>query len=488
MFHHEYPHGNSPRLQGPGAGQDGLFNHGALNDARTCGRAIEVCKQYGTTEILKGVSMSPRPGEVISLIGPSGSGKSTIIRCINHRETIDSGLLRVNGDFVGYSRARHELIKLPDREIARRRAQIGMVFQRFNLFAHKTALQNVMEVPMLVQRRPRREVRDRAGELLERVGLTRQAASYPHEMSGGQQQRVAIARALAMHPSVLLFDEPTSALDPDLVEEVLAVVRDLAARGQTMIIVTHEMGLAREVSDRVAFMDHGIIAEIGIAADILAGPTDNPGGIAGVISDTRTMVRIAEQVGFDTAWLAERHFTNYSISPSPLMLASHFAACTQRIRLGAAVVVPPLYQPMRVAQEIALVDQLSGGRLMSGVGSGYQPYEFNRLRADVGLKTETFLEYWEIVEQALLEGRVEFHGHFADIPPSVVGPAYCERAPARALPPFDGSKGRAPPVPARRDPVHHRRLARIAGIGAAGGKGRQKLGLRPGSARLSRTA
>ncbi|MGI4794101.1 MAG: amino acid ABC transporter ATP-binding protein [Janthinobacterium lividum] len=233
--------------------------------------AIGVCKRYGQVDILKRVSLSVRAGEVVSLIGPSGSGKSTFLRCINHLETIDSGLLRVNGDFIGYRRRGDTLQELPDREIARRRAQVGMVFQRFNLFAHMTVLQNVAASPVLVHKRSRRDAEAAARHLLARIGLADHASFYPHALSGGQQQRVAIARALAMEPSVLLFDEPTSALDPDLVGEVLAVVRDLAAQGQTMIIVTHEMGFAREVSDRIAFMDRGVIAEIGAPAEILAG-------------------------------------------------------------------------------------------------------------------------------------------------------------------------------------------------------------------------
>jgi len=233
--------------------------------------AIDVCKRYGAVDILKRISISVGAGEVVSLIGPSGSGKSTFLRCINHLETIDSGLLRVNGDFIGYRRTGNMLRELPDHETASRRAQIGMVFQRFNLFAHMTALQNVAEAPVQVLKRPKKQAEAAARDLLDRVGLAGHASFYPHEMSGGQQQRVAIARALAMEPSVLLFDEPTSALDPDLVGEVLAVVRDLAAQGQTMIIVTHEMGFAREVSDRIAFMDQGAIAEIGAPSDIISG-------------------------------------------------------------------------------------------------------------------------------------------------------------------------------------------------------------------------
>ncbi len=225
--------------------------------------ARNVRKSFGDVEVLRGVDLVVEAGEVVCLIGPSGSGKSTFLRCINHLERIDGGSLRVDGHFVGYRREGNRLYELTERETAARRAGIGMVFQRFNLFAHMTALQNVIEAPILVRRLPRREAIERGKALLAQVGLSHRLDAYPAELSGGQQQRVAIARALAMQPGLMLFDEPTSALDPELVGEVLDVMRRLARDGMTMIVVTHEMGFAREVGHEVVFMDEGRIIEKG---------------------------------------------------------------------------------------------------------------------------------------------------------------------------------------------------------------------------------
>lgn len=218
-------------------------------------------KSFGTLEVLKGIDLTVERGEVVCLIGPSGSGKSTFLRCINHLEKVNAGTLLVNGDLVGYERRGDKLYELHENQVALRRARIGMVFQRFNLFSHMTALQNVAEAPVTVLRRNMKEVRKEAQELLERVGLSDKLNFYPHQLSGGQQQRVAIARALAMKPQLMLFDEPTSALDPELVGEVLDVMRKLAADGMTMIVVTHEMRFAQDVADKVAFMDGGKIVE-----------------------------------------------------------------------------------------------------------------------------------------------------------------------------------------------------------------------------------
>ena len=236
-------------------------------------RAEEVHKRFGRLEVLKGISLEVQPGEVMCLLGPSGSGKSTFLRCINHLEKINSGRLYVDGELVGYRQQGDKLHELRDSEVARKRAEIGMVFQRFNLFPHMTALQNVAEAPVHVRREPRADARERAHALLARVDLAHKANAYPSELSGGQQQRVAIARALAMQPKLMLFDEPTSALDPELVGEVLAVMRSLADDGMTMIVVTHEMAFAREAADRVAFMDDGAIVESGTPRDVLAHPT-----------------------------------------------------------------------------------------------------------------------------------------------------------------------------------------------------------------------
>jgi polar amino acid transport system ATP-binding protein len=234
--------------------------------------AEAVHKSYGRLEVLRGVSLQVLPREVLCLIGPSGSGKSTFLRCINHLEKIDAGRLWVDGELVGYRQQGSRLYELRDREVCRKRSEIGMVFQRFNLFPHTTALENVVEAPVLVKGEARSAVRERARALLDRVGLSDKADAYPNQLSGGQQQRVAIARALAMQPKLMLFDEPTSALDPELVGEVLDAMRRLAEDGMTMVVVTHEMGFAREVGDTMAFMDGGVIVEAGKPREVLADP------------------------------------------------------------------------------------------------------------------------------------------------------------------------------------------------------------------------
>ncbi|MER6504028.1 amino acid ABC transporter ATP-binding protein [Streptomyces sp. NPDC001455] len=229
-------------------------------------RARKVRKRFGDTEVLKGIDLDVRSGEVLCVIGPSGSGKSTLLRCFNHLEGIDAGRVWMNGELIGYEQhgaSGRVLREMRPRDVRRQRERIGMVFQRFHLFPHRTAVQNVMEGPVAVKGRSRAEAAKRALELLAEVGLADRADHYPAQLSGGQQQRVAIARALAMEPDLMLFDEPTSALDPELVGEVLGVMRDLARRGMTMIVVTHEMGFAREVADRVVFMDQGAVVESG---------------------------------------------------------------------------------------------------------------------------------------------------------------------------------------------------------------------------------
>jgi polar amino acid transport system ATP-binding protein len=237
-------------------------------------RAVNLGKSFGHVEVLKAISLTVMPSEVVCLIGPSGSGKTTFLRCINQLETFDKGGLWLNGELLGYRRQGDALHPLPDREIARQRRQTGMVFQRFNLFPHMTVMQNVTEGPVMVLKRPVEEARALARPLLERVGLAHKADAYPAELSGGQQQRVAIARALAMQPKLMLFDEPTSALDPELVGEVLSVMRDLASSGMTMIVVTHEMGFARDVSDRVVFMDGGHVVESGPSKELMGAPKE----------------------------------------------------------------------------------------------------------------------------------------------------------------------------------------------------------------------
>ena len=233
-----------------------------------------VHKHFGRLEVLKGISLEVKPGEVLCLLGPSGSGKSTFLRCINHLENIDAGRLYVDGELVGYRESGDKIYELRDAEVARKRAEIGMVFQRFNLFPHKTALENVIEAPVHVLGTPKEQAIGLGKALLERVGLADKFDTYPGKLSGGQQQRVAIARALAMQPQVILFDEPTSALDPELIGEVLEVMRDLAREGMTMLVVTHEMGFARDVADRVIFMDDGVFVEQGPPSQCLANPKD----------------------------------------------------------------------------------------------------------------------------------------------------------------------------------------------------------------------
>jgi polar amino acid transport system ATP-binding protein len=221
---------------------------------------------------LKGITLEVQPGEVVCLLGPSGSGKSTFLRCINHLEKINAGRLYVDGELVGYRQQGDRLHELHDKEIARKRTEIGMVFQNFNLFPHMTALENITEAPTRVKGEPKSDVHARARDLLAKVGLSEKASSYPRQLSGGQQQRVAIARALAMRPKLMLFDEPTSALDPELVGDVLAVMRDLAQSGMTMLVVTHEIGFAREVADKVVFMDGGVVVESGSPSEVIANP------------------------------------------------------------------------------------------------------------------------------------------------------------------------------------------------------------------------
>ncbi|NWF30071.1 amino acid ABC transporter ATP-binding protein [Streptomyces sp. PKU-EA00015] len=235
-------------------------------------RAEGVHKSFGRTEVLKGIDLTVAAGEVMCLVGPSGSGKSTFLRCVNHLETIDAGRLYVRDRLIGYEERDGRVHELTDAAIARQRRGIGMVFQRFNLFPHMTALENVMEAPVQVRKESKAEAGERARSLLARVGLADRAGSYPSQLSGGQQQRVAIARALAMRPDLMLFDEPTSALDPELVGEVLDVMRGLAEDGMTMIVVTHEMGFAREVGDSLVFMDAGVVVESGDPADVLGSP------------------------------------------------------------------------------------------------------------------------------------------------------------------------------------------------------------------------
>ena len=234
--------------------------------------AQNVHKSFGRLDVLKGIDLQVQRGEVCVLLGPSGSGKSTFLRCINHLEKIDGGRLSVDGELVGYRQDGDKLYELRERETARARARIGMLFQRFNLFPHMTALGNVAEAPVQVLGESKAEAQERARALLDRVGLHDKVDAYPAQLSGGQQQRVAIARALAMRPKLMLFDEPTSALDPELVGEVLDVMHGLAAEDMTMIVVTHEIGFAREVADTVVFMDGGVVVESGEPAQVLSAP------------------------------------------------------------------------------------------------------------------------------------------------------------------------------------------------------------------------
>jgi polar amino acid transport system ATP-binding protein len=239
---------------------------GLMVDARS------VRKSFGSNEVLKGITLSVEQGQVLVLLGPSGSGKSTFLRCINHLETINGGRIYVDGDLMGYRQVGDVLHEMKPAAIAAQRRHIGMVFQRFNLFPHLTALENVIEAPIGVNKENAKDAKQRGMKLLERVGLGDKFDHYPSQLSGGQQQRVAIARALAMEPKLMLFDEPTSALDPELVGEVLNVMRDLAKEGMTMIVVTHEMGFAREVADTVVFMDQGLVVEAGSPAEVLDNP------------------------------------------------------------------------------------------------------------------------------------------------------------------------------------------------------------------------
>ena len=240
--------------------------------------AVGVHKYFDDVHVLKGVDLQVAKGEVCVMLGPSGSGKSTLLRCINELEEISAGRMYVEGELVGMREVTRggvtELHKLTDKQISAQRSRIGMVFQRFNLFPHMTALGNVMEAPVRVKKRPKDEARRRALELLDRVGLADRVDHYPSQLSGGQQQRVAIARALAMDPDLMLFDEPTSALDPELVGEVLAVMQDLAASGMTMIVVTHEVGFARQAADQVVFLDGGVIVERGTASEVIDHPRE----------------------------------------------------------------------------------------------------------------------------------------------------------------------------------------------------------------------
>jgi polar amino acid transport system ATP-binding protein len=240
-------------------------------------RIEDVWKSFGHVQVLKGIDLTVQPGEVLCLLGRSGSGKSTLLRCINHLEAIDEGAIYVNGEMVGYRLENNLLHQLPMKEIARRRQEIGMVFQHFHLFPHMTVMENITEGPVRTKRSTKLEAESIARGLVAKVGLKEKADSYPRQLSGGQQQRVAIARALAMKPKLMLFDEPTSALDPELVREVLDVMRQLATEGLTMIVVTHEMGFAREVADAIAFMDEGRIVELSTPVKFFENPTSPQG-------------------------------------------------------------------------------------------------------------------------------------------------------------------------------------------------------------------
>ncbi|MGV0804785.1 amino acid ABC transporter ATP-binding protein [Mycolicibacterium setense] len=235
-------------------------------------RAESVCKSFGALHVLKGVTLDVGRGEVLCMVGPSGSGKSTFLRCINHLEQVNAGRLYVDGDLIGYRERGGKLHEMAPRDAAKQRRDIGMVFQHFNLFPHRTALENVIEAPIRVKKVKKDAALTRAKDLLDQVGLAAKADAYPAQLSGGQQQRVAIARALAMNPKLMLFDEPTSALDPELVGEVLAVIKKLAGEGMTMVVVTHEMGFAREVADKLVFMDGGVIVETGPPREVMANP------------------------------------------------------------------------------------------------------------------------------------------------------------------------------------------------------------------------
>lgn len=232
----------------------------------------DVHKSFGTTQVLKGINLTINPGEVVAILGPSGSGKSTLLRTINHLEKLDSGIISIDEELIGYKIRGNQLQELREKEILHQRTEVGMVFQNFNLFGHLSALENIIEAPIYAQGQNRAQAIEHAKYLLKRVGLAEKADAYPRQLSGGQQQRVAIARALALNPKVVLFDEPTSALDPELVGEVLDVIKALAEDGTTLIIVTHEMGFARDVADRVVFMDGGYLIEEGSPAEIFGDP------------------------------------------------------------------------------------------------------------------------------------------------------------------------------------------------------------------------
>ncbi|MET3812550.1 amino acid ABC transporter ATP-binding protein [Arthrobacter sp. UYEF3] len=250
-----------------------VANHQATLDAcKTLVRIQGVHKYFGAHHVLRGIDMTVKQGEVSVIIGPSGSGKSTLLRCVNLLETISAGRIYVRDDLIGYREANGRLHDLTAKGIAMQRREIGMVFQRFNLFPHCTAVQNIIEAPTQVKRQSKAKARSKALELLDRVGLADHANHYPAQLSGGQQQRVAIARALAMEPELMLFDEPTSALDPELVGDVLNVMKDLAKSGMTMIVVTHEIGFAREVGDTLTFMDGGVVVESGDPRQLIAAP------------------------------------------------------------------------------------------------------------------------------------------------------------------------------------------------------------------------
>jgi polar amino acid transport system ATP-binding protein len=235
-------------------------------------KAESVCKSFGALEVLKGITLEIGKGEVLCMVGPSGSGKSTFLRCINHLEQVNAGRLYVDGELIGYRDKGSKLHEMSPRDAAKQRREIGMVFQHFNLFPHRTALENIMEAPIHVKRIKKSEAAARAKDLLNQVGLAEKANAYPAQLSGGQQQRVAIARALAMNPKLMLFDEPTSALDPELVGEVLEVMKKLATEGMTMVVVTHEMGFAREVANHLVFMDGGVVVESGNPREVLTNP------------------------------------------------------------------------------------------------------------------------------------------------------------------------------------------------------------------------
>ncbi|EID18076.1 amino acid ABC transporter ATP-binding protein [Mycolicibacterium phlei] len=235
-------------------------------------KAEQVCKNFGALQVLKGITLEIGRGEVLCLVGPSGSGKSTFLRCINHLEQVNAGRLYVDGELIGYKERGNKLHEMSPRDAAKQRRDIGMVFQHFNLFPHRTALENIIEAPIHVKGMKRDAAVARARDLLDQVGLSAKADAYPAQLSGGQQQRVAIARALAMNPKLMLFDEPTSALDPELVGEVLEVMKRLAAEGMTMVVVTHEMGFAREVANHLVFMDGGVVVESGPPREVLSNP------------------------------------------------------------------------------------------------------------------------------------------------------------------------------------------------------------------------